>query len=83
MNKYQLDEKVIFVWNFREFPGIIRGITKSGNLNGVNYTVYKVEFSPHIEAGSYNTMRDIHEAFLKSTESLKIEEKIKRILIKI
>ena len=80
MNRYQLSEKVIFKWNFSEFPGIIRGITKSDNLYG---SVYKVEFSQHIEAGRCETLRDIHEAFLKSTESLQIEEKIKRILIKI
>lgn len=80
MNRYQVGEKVIFKWNFSEFPGIIRGITESDNLYG---SVYKVEFSPHIEAGSYDTIRDIHESFLKSTELLKIEEGIKKIIIKI
>jgi hypothetical protein len=80
MNKYQVGEKVIFSCNFGESPGIIRGIMKLSDLNGINHTVYKVEFSPHI---SYGTIRNIDELFLKSTELLKIEEGIKKIIIKI
>jgi hypothetical protein len=75
MNKYDIGEKVIFVWNFSEFPGIIREICNSG--------IYKVEFSPHIAAGSYQTIRDICEGYLRKNESYQEINLEKKIIIRI
>lgn len=70
MNKFSINQHVIFTWTFTEYPGIIRGYSSSD--------VYIVEFSPHIEAGRINTLRNISGYYLKNDESFKEEVKVEK-----
>lgn len=70
MNKFKINQHVIFTWTFTEYPGIIRGYSKGYSSSDV----YIVEFSADIEAGRYNKLRNISGYYLKNDESFKEEE---------
>ena len=81
MNKFKINQHVLFTWTFTSYPGIIRGYAE-GYSEG---DVYIVEFSPDIAAGRINRLRNISAYYLKNDESLQEEVKIEKrqIIIKI
>ena len=80
MNKFKINQHVLFTWTFNSYPGIIRGYAKGYSTSDI----YIVEFSPDIAAGTINTLRNISGYYLKNDESFQEEEVEKgKIIIKI
>jgi hypothetical protein len=68
---FEINQNVIFIWNYNEYPCKIIGKKEND--------IYIVEFSPNIEAGSINTIRDIHIMNLKDNEKIVKKEIVIRI----
>jgi hypothetical protein len=82
MNKFKINQHVLFTWTFNSYPGIIRGYAE-GYSEG---DVYIVEFSPDIAAGRINRLRNISAYYLKNDESFQEKEvkvEKRQIIIKI
>jgi hypothetical protein len=74
MNKFKINQHVLFTWTFISYPGIIRGYADGYSAGDV----YVVEFSPDIAAGRFNTLRNISGYYLKNDESFKEEVKVEK-----
>ena len=61
--EFKVNDKVIFTWNFSQFPCIIEEILN--NVEIYNCKIYKVRFPINSYAGSHENPRNILGYYLK------------------